>query len=59
MPAIIDRDYFLRRAAVERSRAAMAAQDSARRVHLELADRYHALLVEQHGDMSLASEVEA
>ena len=59
MHRIIDRDYFLRRAAVERSRAAMASEDSARRVHLELADRYHALLVEQHGEVPLTDEVEA
>ena len=48
MHATTDRDYLLRRAAVERSRAAMASSDPARRAHLELADRYHALLVERH-----------
>ena len=58
MRALDDRDYFLRRAAEERARAVSAPEGSARQVHLELADRYHALLVERNAPAN-RREVEA
>jgi hypothetical protein len=35
-----DRNYFNRRAAEERSAATQAADESARKAHLEMAERY-------------------
>ena len=38
-----DRSYFMRRAAQERSAAANAVGDKARKAHQEMARRYHGL----------------
>jgi hypothetical protein len=51
-----DQEYYTRRERQERERAALSVDEPVKRLHLELADRYSALLGER---LSLATVIAA